>query len=54
MTWPARPSLSKYPLTIAGLQKQMTLYTDATRIDNTLNWLLREVGPPPDLDEIPF
>ena len=52
----------QYPLTIAGLQKQMTnlhsqlsaLYADATRIDGVLGWLLREVGPPPDLDEIPF
>jgi hypothetical protein len=52
----------QYPLTIAGLQKQMTnlhsqlstLYQDAAKIDGTLSWLLREVGPPPDLDEIPF
>lgn len=52
----------QYPLTIAGLQKQMTnlhsqisaLYADAMKIDSTLTWLLKEVGPPPDLDEIPF
>lgn len=52
----------QYPLTIAGLQKQMTnlhsqiaaLYADATKIDNTLSWLLRQVGSPTDLDEIPF
>lgn len=51
----------QYPLTIADLQKQMTqlysqisaLYEDAARIDGTLSWLLRQVGPP-NLDEIPF
>lgn len=52
----------QYPLTIRGLQKQMTnlhsqisgLYAAATKIDGTLGWLLQEIGPPPDLDEIPF
>lgn len=52
----------QYPLTIAGLQDQLNhlhaqiagAYLDAARIDTTLSWLLGEVGPPPDLDEIPF
>lgn len=52
----------QYPLAIAGLQRQLDrlhariagLYLDAGKIDTTLSWLLREVGHPPDLDEIPF